>query len=30
MGHRAMMLNPHGERFMKIVENLRHKLYGDF
>ncbi len=30
MEHRSMMLNPYGERFMKIVENLRHKLYGDF
>jgi tRNA threonylcarbamoyladenosine biosynthesis protein TsaE len=30
MEHRSMMLNPHGERFIKVVENLRHKLYGDF
>jgi tRNA threonylcarbamoyladenosine biosynthesis protein TsaE len=30
VGHRAMMLNPKGERFQTMVENLRHKLYGDF
>ncbi len=28
--HRSMMLRPHGERYEKLVENLRQKLYGDF
>ena len=30
MEHRAMMLTPSGERFKKIVEDLRRKVYGDF
>jgi tRNA threonylcarbamoyladenosine biosynthesis protein TsaE len=28
--HRSMMLQPHGQRYESLVENLRHKLYGDF
>jgi len=28
--HRAMMLTPKGERYLKLVEKLRRKFYGDF
>ncbi len=30
MEHRAMMFRPSGKRYEALVENLRHKLYGDF
>jgi tRNA threonylcarbamoyladenosine biosynthesis protein TsaE len=30
MEHRSMMLQPHGQRYENLVENLRHTLYGDF
>lgn len=30
MEHRAMMLTPQGQRYTKIVEKLRRKVYGDF
>ncbi len=28
--HRSMLLKPHGQRYESLVEDLRHKLYGDF
>jgi tRNA threonylcarbamoyladenosine biosynthesis protein TsaE len=30
VGHRAMMFEPNGRRYIKIVDKLRRKLYGDF